>query len=235
MKNESIVTIQHIHQLLPLLPSKEYDSLVLFDIDKTLVIPEIKKNLEDILVEQILQAIAQKPQDLSQPYQLFEKVFLDLVSQYDIKMQPAEEDTVYVVDSVQHSSVCGGITSRFPSLAPFTEKSLKKIGITFNLSNKVKEPLDLAYDPMSILTNGIMFCGLSHSKGSIVKNFLEKTSLKPKSIVLVDDYLDDIIEAQKKLASSQISYIGVHYQTGSTPYDQILSLLKKHMTQNSNS
>lgn len=234
MKTESIVKIKHIHQLLPLIPNHE-DVLILFDIDKTLVVPEIKEGLEQLLIEQILQSITKELQEFNHPYQLFEKAFLELISTQDIKMKPTEPDTVSIVHDVQHKALCGGITSRFPSLAPFTERTLKSLGIQFNLSTVIEEPINLELNPVCTVSDGILFCGIVHSKGSVLQRFLEKINLQPKSILFIDDQLDDVVEIGKTLEPSNISYLGVHYQTEPTPYDNLISLLKKHVAQNANS
>lgn len=60
--------------------------------------------------------------------------------------------------------------------------------------------------------DGILYCNVICSKGTILKSFLEQAHSKPSKIIFIDDSLDNLQSVEKELHTLGISFLGIHYK-----------------------
>lgn len=97
-----------------------------------------------------------------------------------------------------------------PSIG-ITKKQLKLLNVNFLKTAPIKEDLilDLENAP-AIFTEGILFSD-ENPKGSVLKAFLKRINYYPKSIIMIDDQMHNLISMQKVCDELAINFIGIRY------------------------
>lgn len=196
-----------------LLKHISFDTVVLFDLDNTVMEAQLELGSDQWFVQmcsQVLTKIPEKEKAISWAVALYHEV------QKIVRTQVIEDTTVRIINALQRIGVpILAITARDECLHPATRRQLKDIGIQFvplSIDGKKIPPLVLPLSPSNnpIYENGIIYCG-GKDKGACFRAFLQQTKALVKQVVMVDDkekYLHQVGEVAESMG---IRFNGVRY------------------------
>ena len=135
-----------------------------------------------------------------------------------------DEDIPEIIKAIQHNgtkviALTGGYTGaigEIKSREDLRVKTLKNLGVDFSSSflvPMVKFDSMIEKDsnkPVPLYKNGVLFTA-RHSKGVVLKSFLEKVEFKPKKLIHIDNSIKKIREVEKFAHEAGIDYLGIHY------------------------
>ncbi|MEX0939839.1 MAG: DUF2608 domain-containing protein [Candidatus Babeliales bacterium] len=203
---KDIISTKSIKDVLNYITSQK--DFILFDIDKTLIVPKEIESFESVIAQKL---INEGNIDLHTLTSAPEKIFVELLETQSISVKPVEQETPLVVHEIQkQGNPTIAITSRFPSLASYTLEQLHSVDINFAQSQ-------LAHENIILKTNncyfkdGILFCGMQNNKSNLLLELLNQSSIKPTKIIYIDDEILHLLSMQKMLISSAITFQGIHY------------------------
>lgn len=209
MKKETdqIIKASHIRTILNHInPTTE--TLVLFDLDRTLIKPETVENFEFLLATKALKRLLKGSPSLSAQ----EDAFMSLLQEEKIIMKPIEDETADIVKAIQDRNIVTWcITARFPSLEKHTVEHLQSSAIDFSLSKFAEYEVEFDTEYPGTFKSGIVFCGRGNNKGDILITLLKELSYQPEKIIFIDDHLHNLISVQDAAAIHDIPFLGIHY------------------------
>lgn len=191
------------------------NSLVVFDIDYTLIIPRdsILKPCGEYHLQKWIRGIeiqAEQKMILSSLIMLQSKValinerifdILDLLKQKKIK-------------TVALTAMQTGQYGLIPSMEAWRVKQIGDLGIHFGWSFPLTEHFELE-EFVDFLTKPVFKQGILGSarypKGKVLSAFLRKMGWKPSKIVFIDDRLDFIDSVEAEIEKEGIPLISFHY------------------------
>lgn len=183
------------------------DTLVVFDIDNTLIEP-----LQILGSDQWFDSKIKfyKKQGLSRQ-QAFQKTYDEYYQIQSITdSRTVEKNTPKIFLQTAEKNQVMGLTTRDLCLSYATLKQLKKLNLAFNKA-PLSEEVYLYTDRGLLYKDGIFFTAGAH-KGRAFAAFLKKTGLKnPKSILFVNDKLKPLQEMQGECESMGIAFTGLRY------------------------
>jgi Protein of unknown function (DUF2608) len=213
--------IREIKSMSEIISSIDDETLLVFDLDNTLIEPEgnlgsdqwyrylIRKYVEiDGLSEKDANAKAMK---------LWNKV------QWIIKIKVVENDTPMLIKQQQDPATkirprkIMGFTARTPGIADKTLQQLESIGVRFQGRSAVHDKdVELRFADVAQFKQGVLFVGEMNDKGKSLLQFLRRINYTPKKIVFVDDRLKNVESVKKALATTKITHIEFRYGATST-------------------
>jgi hypothetical protein len=205
-----ISSIQEINSYL----NDESDTLIIFDIDNTLVAPQKEQLIgSDEWFFHKLAETQKKHTDFMQAVE--ETLPLYHAIQHKITLFPVEESTPALIQELQKNYKVIALTARGLALAERTVKQLLKFGINFashenNLSLSPLIDLSVTSLPKSIYWHGIIFCNCAY-KGKILSNYFSYFDYQPKKIIFIDDKLKCLLDVEKVALELGIEFIGLRY------------------------
>jgi Protein of unknown function (DUF2608) len=107
--------------------------------------------------------------------------------------------------------------SKIGSLPAWRAGELKKLGINFShRSIFPEESIEFTEFPpfqgtFPLYDEGILYCNITASKGTVLIAFLKKISQKPSRIVLIDDTLENLQSVEDELKKEGIPFLGIHF------------------------
>lgn len=204
IKHDSIASIfQYIDD------QKKSDTLILFDIDYTLIEPiwTFGRDYSDLLFKHVTK---QKNNEL---YVMGKECVIRAdITQYFFK--PVEAITASVVHQLQQDGFTVlALTARNYLIAYWTYKELYRCNIDFEFvslpvpsnTNNDREKYHLEY--------GIIFRKENYDKGSMLVDMLRDYMLTPTLILCMDDTLQNLEDIQNMLQITRpkVEFIGIHY------------------------
>lgn len=194
------------------------DSLVLLDVDETLLVPKdgilknggeeyrkilgfYKRNFTSHLIGQLLsrseyEAVNPRAVDA-----------IDYLQARDIK-------------TIAFTACSVGQNGVIPSMEDWRIEHLKKNQFDFTVAFPqfsglwIKmykdDPLSRLYYKKPLFKEGVLFCN-GHHKGPVLTAFLAAIGWKPSKIVFLDDRLDFLESVENALKQEGIEFIGLHY------------------------
>jgi phosphoserine phosphatase len=186
----------------------EHDSMVIFDLDNTLVHPQSEVGSAQWFDYMLQQKVRM---GLSVEDALQELLPLSFKVQNHVDLLPVENDTLHVLDKLRKKGIVTvALTARSDTLVTRTIYQLQKIGINFNAKNEFNRELTLDYPRPVLLKNGIIFCA-NNDKGSVLFSILTLVNYHPKKIIFVDDKLEHLLEVEKACLRNAVNFIGIRY------------------------
>lgn len=185
----------------------EKDTLVLFDVDNTLIwsVEEFGSQPWFVHIFNQFQKKGFCPVESMEKSRLVLEQIEELVF-----FKPVEPDTLNVLEALNKKSINTlGLTRRILSDANITVKQLLSVGIDFS-QNSLYEKEEVFTDTFGF-SKGILYAGLDEEKGSGVIKFLEKIDHKPKNILFVDDARHHVEEVYQSLNDYGIPNICIRY------------------------
>lgn len=190
------------------------DSLVVFDLDNTVMMPPQTLGGEewyDYFVDKRTKEF--ETTGLS-PAQAREKAIdrgLKEWTQFHLvaKVIPVELDTPKLIEGIQSKGAkTMALTARPIELADSTVAQLRSIGIDFSKSTVVKTIIRIPGKYASQFKNGALLVGPKNNKGEILVKFLKILRLKPGKIIFVDNKMHHVENVGKALEPTGIPYFG---------------------------
>ncbi len=188
---------------------KNDDTLVIFDIDNTLV-----HTAQDLgsdawaywMVEQKLRQGMQVQDAIEYIFDLFNHVH------EHIDVFPVEDQSVSVVHQLKELSIptiC--LTSRPGSMIDRTQEQLKKVGFVLNCPVGLNKAVTLHMNSRVEMANGII-CGGINDKGDVLSSIFDKLDYQsPNTVVFIDDKSSCVESIGKACSKGGIGYTGIRY------------------------
>jgi hypothetical protein len=193
--------LKHIH----------FDTVVLFDLDNTVMEAQLELGSDQWFVQMCMQVVAKIPEKdkaITWAVALYHEV------QKIVRTQAVEEATVKIIRALQDIGIpIIAITARDECLHPATTRQLADIGIELHHLEIPPLELPIAGNTSSInpiYEQGVIYCG-GRDKGACFRAFLESTKAGIKHVVMVDDkekYLHQVGAVAEELG---IRFDGVRY------------------------
>ncbi len=196
------------------------DDLVVFDVDRVLVIEKSAILQNSKLFETLIESRLKKLPDQK-------RHALGSLFRYEGKRMLVDEKTPTLIKKIQNKGVTvialtalnSGSLGVIKKLEDWRIEDLKSLGFDFSLAFKLSEPLLLnPKRPLAvnkslrpcIAKEGILFSG-RYAKGDVLECFLTAIGWKPKRIIFVDDdkYRVESVACACKVMG--IPFMGLHY------------------------
>lgn len=198
------------------------NSLVLFDIDYTLIVPKDVvlgprgKKFSHKLIAEILENPDFVPPGKYPDGFLFGKVLTTA------QFVPVDSRSTTIIRELQNENI--------PTLA-LTAAEARKLGEMESFANfRINQLMEMGFDFSNtfprieflkftksddkefhpIFKSGILFAS-KHPKGEVLKQFLEALHLSPKKVVFVDDRMEYLQSVEKTMSEKGIEFIGLYY------------------------
>jgi hypothetical protein len=200
-----IIEIQNFREVLSHLTP---ETLILLDIDDTLLIPEQMLGCD----EWFKYRMQSREEEMNFRDNL-EKTLAEFFSiRHLTKMNIVEPGSDEIVHSLQKEGyTVMGLTSQGLSLATRTSQQLKSNDIDFTLTSPGKEDCFLSVNGHGALyRNGVLFAS-GIPKGKAFFTCCEKIGYTPKRIVFVDDNESKLRNLEEAAISNGIEFIGLRY------------------------
>lgn len=200
----------------------DQQSLVLFDVDETLIIPKdsiLNPNARGIwklyAKETIENPEIVPPGKYDNDY-LFSKVL------FKIEYEVVDPKVIEIIRSLQRQGIktCAftkmfvGTFGVIPSMEDWRIAHLKKHQIDF--SGAFPQFPELRIDVSStripsIFKQGVL-CANKQDKGPVLAAFLKAIQLKPSQVIFIDNRLDYLQSVEAALQDMRVEFIGFHYR-----------------------
>lgn len=206
--------IREIKSMKEVIDSLEAETLLVFDIDNTLLEPTGQLG-SDQWFYYLYDALKLQGVEASEVPAQAMKIWNE--TQPLISMKAVEAITPDLVKGQQIRAVkMMALTARTLDIAPLTIKQLQSINISFG------EPVALTADfripkkelgsaDDALFSKGVMLVGESNNKGKVLAYLLKKINLTPKKVVFVDDKFKHVQDMEVIMAGLQIPYVGLRY------------------------
>ena len=204
-----IVTTNRFADIEELTSQLDCNSLVLFDVDGTLIAPEdaILKPHRHYLFKRLIEGHPERDLfrdiHLQAPHSLVDTASISLIQQLQEKGIP----TLAFTAAPSKASYPG-------ELGDWRIHELLRFGFDFRSAFPDHPILHIPKAPDQIFPplfkSGILFSSL-HSKGDILIHFLQKVGFTPNRVIFIDDFIEYIHSVGDALDQMEIEFIGVHY------------------------
>ena len=198
LEHDSIMTVLHY---------VAEDTIVISDIDNTLI--ESEQHLgssqwADYLAIQFFQS-GKADQDVDQLIVNFGCRIHPF-----IKMRCVDSETPVLIRQLHEKKIpLFGLTARHPEEADHTHRQLALAQIRMSESDYrmsfTGEQSDMAFD------RGILFCTSHHKKSAGLKSFFDKSELRPKKVIFIDDKWKHVRDVGEYVEQLGIEYIGLRF------------------------
>lgn len=237
--------IEKMDQALPYLNAADAQTLVVFDIDYTLTMPN-EPAFHMTLFKQYKPSIKEWIKNLTEE----EKFWLAPYLVVHGRSQLIEQGTPHLIASLQQKGVKAIALTACPSielpsignLAEWRNREFQAMGIDFYASFPLIAPFQMTsckeqWGTYPGYYRGILFCNSSPflkatgfaSKGEVLRQFLEKADWKPHRVIFVDDDSQNLDSVGQEMEKWGVSYTGLLY-TGAQSI-AVPSLSEKQMEQ----
>lgn len=225
-----IIPVSTIEHLYDEMSAYDENTLVIFDVDDTLITPEdvILRPKGRYLRRHIISTLSQS----NQRQFLEKKDYITSSVLLQRKIQLIESFTPHLITALQQkgvkvialTAISGGRLGLIPSIEDWRLQELAQLNYNFegvfDSPISFKELSDLP--PLKVYgnevlntsppvyKNGIIFSGIT-PKGNALREFLELVNWKPQLVVFVDDHLLFLESVEKNMRVLGIDFIGYHY------------------------
>jgi hypothetical protein len=217
-----IKPIQSFEQAADILKTADKNSLVLFDVDDTLIIPATVL-FRPITIEnpQYNQWLKELTDSALKNAKQSEEYYGSIWKQQETP-KIIELGIVNTIASLQNRGVMvlaltalmTGSSGIIPSLPEWRFTKLKEVGIDFskaNLPDIVFTELPAKNGQHPMLYHGIL-CATSGSKGQVLGAFLDRMGLKPNKVIFFDDSLKRVEDVGQEMKKRNIPFYGFQYK-----------------------
>lgn len=200
-----IVEIQEMKEILPQI---DQDTLVVFDLDNTIMEPK-----QALGSEQWFSSLIQKNMSSGMSYDeavsdaLPTYLHVHMLSQ----MQAVEPQTPELIKNLQDRKIrVIGLTARSLPLVKRTHEQLQSIGVDMAKTSPMQASAEFRIDYPAHFKDGVCFSG-NNNKGKALAKLLSVMRLSPKKIVFVDDKRSHVEHVSQVFENTSISLIGFRY------------------------
>ncbi len=184
------------------------DSLVVFDIDETLL--TTKQTLGgDIWFRKTWESLAKEGYSTEGALAKILPTYMNLQVQTEVK--PMELITSALIHKFQSQGITViGLTARSTELAYTTVAQLRSIEINLDKNPIKLKDLDLSTHFPLKYVEGILFAQ-SHHKGEILLNLLRDSEHPLEKVIFVDDKIKYVKQLEEVCAANNILFVGFRY------------------------
>lgn len=201
--------VREIASMAEIEPALEPGTLLVFDIDNTLVEP-VGNIGSDQWYYYLAKAIARDEPGLDAAAVAAKADAIWSKTLETIEVKPVEALTPALVRAQQTRGLqVMALTARAAIDTTATFRQLKDIGI--DLERNGVHAGDLAVGGGSLYSHGVLFVGEGTDKGTLLVDFLQRTGLKPARIVFADDKPKHATNVDAALAKAGIPVIAFRY------------------------
>jgi hypothetical protein len=183
-------------------------TLVIFDLDNTLVHPEIELGSDEWFCHKIAQKKEEGFDDLTAIYYVLPLLFY---AQFNIDLEPTEigipELIQYLIDN---GIAVMALSTRSLPIVERTLEQLDNIDIHFCMPDVEPHDLIIPMHHPCFYKDGILFAG-NNDKGEALHCFFEMMNYHPEAVIFIDDKLKYLLSVQKSLEKYQIPFVGIRY------------------------
>ena len=186
------------------------ETLIIFDLDNTLIHPEWKHLGSDQWFYTLTNAYEKQGMSHQQAVDSVLPLYFQIMAH--IWFIPVEENqTKQVVNYLQKNGVTViALTARSLDIVYRTMEQLDHVGITFAGYGPTECPILYGKGKPSLYIHGIIFCG-NYNKGEVLAYWLNKVNYHPKKVIIIDDKLKNILSVEKALHKRNYPFIGLRY------------------------
>lgn len=198
-------------------------SLVLFDVDETLIIPKdliLRPTAWNIWNKYAKETIENPaicaPEKEGKEYllgQIFSKIEFEIVDPKVIDIISSLQERR--IKTIAFTKMSTGVLGAIPSLEDWRINQLKDHNIDFSLAfpqhSEIKiEPLE-PNGRTSLFKQGVLYSN-KQDKGPVLTAFLERIEWKPSKVLFLDNRIDYLQTVETALDGTGIEFIGFHYR-----------------------
>lgn len=185
------------------------DSLVVFDVDKTLAYTDQEFGSEPWAFWLVKQKLSQGRM-LSEAFSCMFDLYK--LAHDHIELKPVEPETVAVVHQLGERSIPTIVlTGRPCSMADRTYEQLRNLGIVVMCPQEFNQILNLGISETASLHKGVVCVGMA-DKGSAFLQVMQKINYnKPSSLIFVDDKKDCVDSLSLICKRKNIPFTGLRY------------------------
>ena len=201
--------VREINSMAEIVPALDSQTLLVFDIDNTLVEP-VGNLGSDQWYYYLAMALARDDASLSADAVAAQADAIWTKTLATVKVKPVETLTPALVREQQAAGLqVMALTARAAEDAAATFQQLRDIGIDLSVNAVRKE--DLATEQGGFFSRGVFFVGEGPDKGKTLVAFLKKIGLHPARIVFVDDKPRHAANMDAALTSAGIPSVSFRY------------------------
>jgi len=215
-----IESIDHMHQFISAAQELPKDSLIIFDIDRTLLVMEdsVLRPGKKFFLTQLDQIAAANGYRLDSEARklLLSKAMLTTthtlvepcVVEFIQKLKSGQIKTMALTGGTQT-----GRLGDIPSMEKWRQSSLQKVGINFGSSFPLFP--EILFSQAQVEAPAVFYQGILNAslvpKGTALIAFLEKVSFSPQLVLMIDDQMDALKSVESALHEKGIDFRGYHY------------------------
>lgn len=200
--------INNAQSMKEILKHLSFDSVLLLDLDNTVIESSIELGSDAWFVQLCTHAIREIT-DSEQA--IFMAIHLYHEIQKIVRAQAVEEVTVKIINTLQIIGIpVIAITARDHCLEQATIRQLHDIGIDLDDQGFAPIALSLTTTEQAFYSNGIIYCA-GKDKGACFSSFLQTSNMKPGHIVMADDKLKHLEHVRQAVEHLGIPFDGIRY------------------------
>jgi Protein of unknown function (DUF2608) len=202
----TIVESDHLSIILDYV--RPLETLVIFDIDNTLIHPVEELSSDEWFYYMVDKKMAE---GLDNTTAVLYCLPMAVYTQFNIDVEPTEQNIpelmTYLIDN---NIAIMALTARSFFLAEQTAEQLHNLDINFFIPtiNSPDVILPTAYP--CFYKDGILFTG-TNDKGEILNYFFDFMDYHPEMVIFIDDKMKNILSVEKALQNHLIPFVGIRY------------------------
>lgn len=192
-----------------LLPYLDSNTLIVFDIDNTIIEPAQSLGSDQWAWNRLKDL---KTKGLPEP-EAVRQVSSEWQQIHTItKVKTLEENTPKLIKYLQvHHYPMMALTTRRPAYAQVTLRELHDVNIDFKTTSMNTHNHKFPTEKNIIYKEGILFITIEYRKGTVLKEFLQNNEYFPKKIIFVDDKLAHVKDVADACEQLDIDFVGIRY------------------------
>jgi hypothetical protein len=214
------------------------NTLILIDIDNTILASDLCYGSVEFFIHMVRDEVARSGRSLFEVKRLVAQRWVDAQAHIPTKLLD-EKIHEFMERAVGQGAVVVGFTARDPAVLDLTFNQLNHHRIAFEgfealCFAKTYEHLweGNLHKAHAKMEKGVMFCHDMNPKGVILKDFLSNVQawraskeLAPVSrVLLVDDWIHNLISMEEATKQSGIDFWGYHFQYEKKDFDPVRAL-----------
>lgn len=206
-----IIETKYMKQSLPYITK---DTLVIFDIDNTLVEPTQELGSDEYFSSRV-DEFQKQGISRQQAYKKAIREWTSIQSITQVKLCEPGSDKI-IKDLQENKIVAMGLTTRGLGLSTRTVEQLETLGIDLTHTAPTNEEIHFMNANSNNEIHGVLFRGgvlftAGTDKGAALCKFLAQSHYCPKKIVFINDKAAHIQEVEKYCDANNIPFIGIRY------------------------
>lgn len=221
--------IREIRTMPEILPEISRNSVVVFDLDNTIIEPKQSYGGDQWFEYSLAQSQkAGLPRD---------KAILAAQARWErfqhlVEVKPVEVTIPALIKDVQSRKIpVIGLTARTMKVIPQTFRQLNGVGVQFAISPFLKRTFPLDEPAAMLFVDGILFSN-GADKGKALIQLLRRLNLHPEKIVFIDDKLGNVRNVEKALNQSSFKHVEFRYGAADgkvKSWNPRLAVFQEHM------